>query len=331
MKKIIYIILIISIFLVGCKNNEVKEKANETSNKIKSEESKKTSSENVVKNKVNIDIENTVSKLCSDEIGVRSVGEKGNENATKYVESLIKDIGLDYVFDNTYLNEFVFKDIEIGGKEKNTNINNIVGKIKGDNSKNAIVVTAHFDAYQKNVLDNASGVGTVLKIANTMKNDLGDKKLKQDLIFCMTNAELNGFRGSENFINDIKDKYDKIYNVNVDCIGLKTYGPLALKNISKIDESEKLYLSIKNVLSESDIEFVEEISSEKIKKLLKNGLGASDYIAFEHAGYPNIHIAQSKLESLNDRTNDGVETLDYDYLNKLAKTMSTWLEDFEIK
>lgn len=331
MRKIIYIILIISIFLVGCKNNEVKEKANETSNKTKTEEAKETSSENVVKNKVNIDIENTVSKLCSDEIGVRSVGEKGNENATKYVESLIKDIGLEYVFDNTYLNEFVFKDIEIGGKEKNTNINNIVGKIKGDNSKNAIVVTAHFDAYQKNVLDNASGVGTVLKIANTMKNDLGDKKLKQDLIFCMTNAELKGFMGSQNFIDDIKDKYDKIYNVNVDCIGLKTYGPLALKNISKIDESEKLYLSIKNVLSESDIEFVEEISSEKIKKMLKDGLGASDYISFEHAGYPNIHIAQSKLESLDDRTNDGVETLDYDYLNKLAKTMSTWLEDFEIK
>ena len=52
----------------------------------------------------------------------------------------------------------------------------------------------------------------------------------------MTNAEMAQFIGSQNFVEDIIPIYDDIYNINIDCVGAKSAGPLALKNISRIEE-----------------------------------------------------------------------------------------------
>lgn len=332
MRSGICIFLIISILLIGCTSNKTNNNIGKQINnkEIENKNIKELDKENI-NNKNIVDIEQTVADICSDKIGKRMIDDDGNKKATEYIEKVFQSLNLEYVFENTYLNNFDFKDIEIGGKERIINISNVVGKINGSNKKNAIVITAHFDAYEKSVLDNASGVGTVLKIAENIKHDLKNNSLKQDLIFCMTNAEMKGFIGSQNFINDINGKYEKIYNVNIDCIGLKEGGPLALKNISKIEASENLYSSIKDVLNKNNIEFVDDISSKKVKKLLEAGYGISDYISFEEKNYPNIHIAQSNMGSLNDRVKEGVETLDYTYLNELAKAISIWIQDFEIK
>ena len=61
----------------------------------------------------------------------------------------------------------------------------------------------------------------------------------------MTNAEMAQFIGSQNFVEDIIPIYDDIYNINIDCVGAKSAGPLALKNISRIEESSILYDSLK--------------------------------------------------------------------------------------
>ena len=162
----------------------------------------------------------------------REIGKYGNDLVTKYINNLFGYIELDKVFNDSYLTEF---------KENNFSINNVVGKISGKNNSTAIVFTAHFDAWFNGALDNASGVATVLEIANKLKIASQEAQLNYDVIFCMTNGEMSMFAGSRKFVRDINPMYSKIYNINIDCVGVKKAGPLALKNISKVEDSKKLY------------------------------------------------------------------------------------------
>lgn len=322
--KIICLSLIIAMSssLIACDSNKDSQIKNDENNTTKEE---LNINENKVKEEHNIDIEKIVVKLSSNEIKSRGFKDDGNKLAVDYINNVFSDMNLETVFDSSYLHQFTFenKDATEDGKLINEEIklNNIVAKVSGKNNKKAIVITAHIDSFGKGVLDNASGVGTALKIADILKNDIPN----YDVIFCITNAELQGFIGSKYFINDIKSKYDNLYNVNIDCIGLKTGGPIALKNISKVEESEKLYSSLKNQFTQDGIEFEDIISTDKLKMALENNLGVSDYFSFEEEKIPNIHIAQSGIAPLPEKENDGPETLDYNNLNKISKGIAKWI------
>ncbi|GAA0126641.1 hypothetical protein UT300019_25440 [Clostridium sp. CTA-19] len=325
--KLLFLVLtlIISFTLIGCGVD--KEKNTNTKNK--------ETSVSINKKESYVDVEGVVEYICSDEIGYKSVEDKGNELAVKYINNLFSNMNLEYVFGESYLHEFIYKNKGYSANgnliDEQIELNNIVGKISGKDNKKAIVITAHIDSFGKGVLDNASGVAVALKMADILKNNSKNNLPDQDIIFCITNAEMQLFVGSENFVNDIKEKYESLCNVNIDCIGLKTGGPLALKNISNISESEKLYESLKKNLTESNIEFSDIVSSEKVEMTMKMNSGVSDYVSFEKLGIPNIHISQSEMGSLPDKQNAGLEILDYQYLNKFAIAMVEWLQDFQIK
>ncbi|NEU04302.1 M28 family metallopeptidase [Clostridium senegalense] len=323
----LFLVILISSTLIACGDN--KSNANISNKKI----DKEITAKEVIKEN-NIDTLDIVNKLCSNEIQNRYFEEEGNRLAVEYINNLFSELKLEYVFETSYLHEFILenKGYKTDGKmiSEEVPLNNIVGKISGKNNKTAIIITAHIDSFGKGVLDNASGVSVTLKIADILKNSLKDNLPNYDIIFCITNAEMQGFIGSEKFVNDIKDKYEKLYNANIDCIGLKTGGPLALKNISNINESEKLYKSLKEKLKESNIEFSDVVSSEKVNKAIEVNYGVSDYFSFEKLGIPNIHISQSNIAPLPEKQDDGVETLDYENLNKLSEGIASWISEIKL-
>ena len=267
--------------------------------------------------------EEIINYLCSETINDRAIGTEGNKLVTKYIENLFKDLELNPVFSDSFLNNFYYES-------ENLNLSNVVGKLNGTNNKKAIIITSHFDAWCNGALDNASGVATTFRIINKLKKDINTIPLKYDVIFVMTNAEMAQFIGSQNFVEDIIPIYDDIYNINIDCVGAKSAGPLALKNISRIEDSSILYDSLKETLKENNIEYSDTFSTDKVEYFYNNNSGVSDYFSFEKNGIPNIHIAQQGISDLILNDNDNHENLDFNKIDILGDTLAKFIQQINL-
>lgn len=276
--------------------------------------------------KVNNNIPNTeeiINYLCSETINDRAIGTEGNKLVTTYIENLFKALELNPVFSDSFLNNFYYES-------ENLNLSNVAGKLNGTNNNKAIIITSHFDAWCNGALDNASGVATTFRIINKLKNDINTIPLKYDVIFVMTNAEMAQFIGSQNFVEDIIPIYDDIYNINIDCVGAKSAGPLAIKNISRIEESSILYDSLKEILKENNIEYSDTFSTDKVEYFYNNNSGVSDYFSFEKNGIPNIHIAQQGISDLILNDNDNPENLDFNKIDILGDTLAKFIQQINL-
>ena len=276
--------------------------------------------------KVNNNIPNTeeiINYLCSETINDRAIGTEGNKLVTTYIENLFKALELNPVFSDSFLNNFYYES-------ENLNLSNVAGKLNGTNNNKAIIITSHFDAWCNGALDNASGVATTFRIINKLKNDINTIPLKYDVIFVMTNAEMAQFIGSQNFVEDIIPIYDDIYSINIDCVGAKSAGPLALKNISRIEESSILYDSLKEILKENNIEYSDTFSTDKVEYFYNNNSGVSDYFSFEKNGIPNIHIAQQGISDLILNDNDNPENLDFNKIDILGDTLAKFIQQINL-
>lgn len=276
--------------------------------------------------KVNNNIPNTeeiINYLCSETINDRAIGTEGNKLVTTYIENLFKALELNPVFSDSFLNNFYYES-------ENLNLSNVAGKLNGTNNNKAIIITSHFDAWCNGALDNASGVATTFRIINKLKNDINTIPLKYDVIFVMTNAEMAQFIGSQNFVEDIIPIYDDIYNINIDCVGAKSAGPLALKNISRIEKSSILYDSLKEILKENNIEYSDTFSTDKVEYFYNNNSGVSDYFSFEKNGIPNIHIAQQGISDLILNDNDNPENLDFNKIDILGDTLAKFIQQINL-
>lgn len=267
--------------------------------------------------------EDIIKYLCSETISDRAIGTAGNTDVTKYLENLFKELELITVFSDSFLNNFYHES-------ENIKLSNVVGKLNGINNKKAIIVTSHFDAWCNGALDNASGVAANFKLITELRKDTSHIPLKYDVIFVMTNAEMSQFIGSQNFVEDILPMYSSIYNINIDCVGAKHGGPLALKNISRIESSALLYDPLKKVLKEHNIEYSDTFSSDKVEYCYKNNSGVSDYFSFERKGIPNIHIAQQGISNLILNDNDDPENLDFNKIDALGDALAKFIQQVNL-
>lgn len=274
-----------------------------------------------------------VNTLSSNDFEGRFVGSKGNEKAGQYISKIFKDIGLEPLLGDNYYDSYSQEISKQYGKvesfesyKENTKVstvNNVVGVIKGKDSKKAVVVSAHFDHLGyvdgkiiRGALDNASGVSALIKIANTLQQKSKGKPFEEDIVFCAFNGEEEGLAGSRAFVEDIKSKklYDSIYNINIDSIGAKDGGKLALKNTSKV--SDRLYDAVKTTLKNDNIEFA-DIKVE----------GAGDHLSFENAGIANVFFVQEGIEKLVHKPTDTPDILDYNQIDKIANSISDFIQE----
>lgn len=269
--------------------------------------------------------EEVVATLCSDEFQGRLTGSNGNEKAGEYIEKTFKNIGLDPFFDGSYYENYSQEVIGTYGGDgsdiKVEKVNNVVGIIKGRKRGNAVVMSAHFDhlgyvngTIIRGALDNSSGVSALIKIAHILKEKSKEKPFDTDIIFCAFNGEENVLMGSGAFVKDIKSKsvYSYLYNINIDCIGAKEGGKLALKNKSKI--SSKLYEAMRTTMKKHNIEFADV-----------GVLGLSDHLSFESAGIPNVFIVEENIKKLVHKPTDTPDILDYGEIDKIANAISDFI------
>ena len=257
-------------------------------------------------------IEDIITTLATEEYSPREILTEENDKTTKYLEDIFAELGLETVFEDSYRQKII----------RGLDLYNIVGKVSGENNKEAIVITAHFDAYSGS-LDNSSGVAVAIEIAEKLIDDIPNK----DVIFSLVNGEERDLKGSEALVPALIPMYQKIYNINIDCVGSKKAGALALKNISRVEDSSELYDSIKERFTEDKVDFEDSISSEKVKYYMQTGDGVSDYVHFEQNNLPNIHISQQGIDGLTEDM-AGPESINFKNLKKLADSLSKFVVEF---
>lgn len=317
-KKILLIlsISIILLSLISCNKNNIEQ-----------DESKVISDNNVKEESIDekFTVGEVVEYLCSEEVDDREYNKEGNKKAAEYIDELYKQLNLEFVFGKSYLDNFLYEDI---------NLSNVIGKISGKDNSTAIILTAHFDAWFNGAVDNASGVATVLEIAKLLKDTSKREALNYDVIFLMTNGEMALFSGSRDFVTKLEQlQYQSVFNINIDCVGMKdsyNSNPLGLKNLSKISESQILYSGIKEIFNNNDIEFVDDYPTEKAKMAFEQNMGVSDYFSFEENGYANIHICQQGISEFILKEKDTPELIDYKKIEKLADMLSLYIKNIEL-
>ncbi|WP_294628063.1 M20/M25/M40 family metallo-hydrolase [uncultured Bacteroides sp.] len=169
--------------------------------------------------------EATVRFLASDELQGREAGFHGSFAASEYIASLLQWMGVQP------LNDSYFQPFEAYRKERQQkgrlevhpdsiaklkqevhqklSMRNVLGMIPGKNSKEYVIVGAHFDhlgidpaldgdQIYNGADDNASGVSAVLQIARAFV--VGGKQPERNVIFAFWDGEEKGLLGSKYFV-----------------------------------------------------------------------------------------------------------------------------------
>jgi hypothetical protein len=106
----------------------------------------------------------------------------------------------------------------------------VIGRIRGKNPANSVVISAHFDhkgsggaAYFPGAFDNASGTAALLYIAEQLKIISNEQLFDFDIVIAFFNGEEHMYNGrplgSQFFVPTVKEDYENVWNINIDCIG----------------------------------------------------------------------------------------------------------------
>lgn len=192
---------------------------------------------------------------------------------------------------------------------------NVIGIIKGQDNENALVISAHFDHVGvaggevfNGGLDNSSGVATILNVSKILKEYSKNNEFKNDIIICAFNGEESGLQGSRVFVDEIKDRYKRIVNINIDCIGGQNSNELnvvSLENSSDFNDDVVQYLEKEGYICYS------------------NSL-SSDHEAFKEKNMLSVSIIQNDLELIHT-TKDTVEKLDYKFIDNFSKKIANYV------
>lgn len=196
--------------------------------------------------------------------------------------------------------------------EKKT-ISNIVGVIKGSNSKlPPLVLTAHYDHLgtdglentYNGALDNASGTSFMLELQRSLSTYA---KPKRDIIFVALNAEEFGLLGSKNFAETNKDKLEGAEVINFDMIGSDNYPITFMLGEKAKDKESELLKSVEKLSKKHDTPYeVEYKNSSDHASFTNVGL---DALSFCHSDMTKIHTPNDKSEFINADAIDSVYTI----------------------
>jgi len=167
-------------------------------------------------------------------------------------------------------------------------------------------------------IDNSSGSTVLLDVAKRLKKASEENKFDMDIVFVAFNGEESGLLGSKAFVSDIKNKYDELYNLNIDCVGKKNGGTIALG--TDYEGNSELMEAVKGELESHNINFVEEY------------YGLSDHGSFNQNDFCGITIGENNLLGKDlpftiHSNKDNVDVIDFEFLGKI----SDLVYDFAIK
>jgi len=184
--------------------------------------------------------------LASDAVEGREAGRHGGRVAGEYVKSVLQDMGLKPLNEDSYFQPFeaysperqkrvrfsvhpdsIQKYSQLPAHRK-LELRNVLGYIEGKNKNEYVVMGAHYDHLGMDEVldgdkiyngadDNASGVSAVLQIAKAFL--ASGEKPERTIIFALWDAEELGLLGSEYFMQTCPFASDIKGYVNFDMIG----------------------------------------------------------------------------------------------------------------
>ncbi len=205
-----FIIALISIVFVNCKQSNNAQQQDEKEKIIVLEKTKAS------------EVEAIMNFLASDELNGRDTGSEGLEKAAQFVEKEFKEYGIAPYFE-TYRNTFDAKGVETY---------NIVGYLKGTDTSlenEFIIIGAHIDHIGTATMvgddiianganDNAAGSTAVISLAKQFSKS---KSNKRSILFVLFGAEERGLLGSAHLAKVLKEKNMDLYAmVNFEMIGV---------------------------------------------------------------------------------------------------------------
>jgi Zn-dependent M28 family amino/carboxypeptidase len=245
-------------------------------------------------------------------------------NAAKdYIETILKDLGLEYTLQN----------YQYSGKT----FSNIIVTLEGQKEpKEIFIIGAHYDTVfgTPGADDNASAVAALLELCRLLKDYQPSKTLK--LIFFVLEeppAFNTKYMGSYVYAKTAKDNKEKIYGmISLEMLGYyndkkgaQIY-PLPLMSLfySKVPnfiavvgdlKSRKLVKKLANSIKKSCAVPVETLSTVKFVP----GVDLSDHGPFWKMGYPAVMITDTAFyrnPNYHSRS-DTIDTLDFDKMAEL--------------
>lgn len=342
-------VLVLSLLLSGCKDNSKTGIVNDNSidNEVKIEDVINDNVENqedetvVFKDGANayeLNVEGIMDQLTCDDYLSRKIGTEENIKAMKFVKNYFEAIGLAPFNDGDYYHDIrgVRGDfLSQLGVASDSEVKNVIGVIKGEDSDNAVVISAHFDHITLNdgqntklqgAVDNASGVSTLLESAKDLAEYYKDKKPAHDIIFAAFNAEEIGLIGSMAFVQDFQNNYDRWYNINIDCIGIKGEAGLAVKN--DIEVSQELYNDFINILDKNHVNY------EMVPYAMNDEgrvVGTSDNAVFSKYNNAALVIGQSGISDIVHTEEDNMDIIDVELIKEIKDALVEFIIESDSK
>lgn len=192
--------------------------------------------------------------------------------------------------------------------------NNIVGYLPGENSKECIVISAHYDGddNQTAALDNAGGTYTLVKIAETLSKPDNARKLEKDIIIAALDGEEQGLIGSGYLAREIKKRYKKAEVINLDCVGIKDSDSYMV-----VGDSTRFGALVDSLY--------EQLKAFDFGTVSANSLYTSDHLSFEWQGIPAVTIGEKNVSGIIHTGNDTAQNVDTAELDRLAEVLCSYI------
>ncbi len=273
----------------------------------------------------------SIKYLASRELKGRGLGTKELDQAADYIATQFKNAGLKPLFKDSYYQEFThhFKD------KGTLKLKNIVGVIEGSDPKlknNPIVVSAHYDhlgfgwpdvhsgdegKIHYGADDNASGVATIIELAQTMGKSV---KPKRTIIFLACSGEEAGLIGSRYFVEHRKNyiKGEIFADLNIDTDGSLFDKKILVLNANTAKEWKFIFMGT---------DYTTGVKSQVVEKQLD----ASDQVAFIENQIPAVQLFTGATNNYH-RPTDTFDKIDGKGLVKVAtvaKEVLVYLADRE--
>ena len=259
-----------------------------------------------------------INLLASDSLSGREVGTEGERQAADYLQSRMKEIGLQPKGTDGYYQTFFVKEssnphaeAEVGAKQDTVGITgyNVLGYLDNPGDK-IIVIGAHFDhlgmggmssmergteAVHNGADDNASGTAALLHLATKLKA----MNLQHDVLFFAISGEERGLWGSNYYTKNPTIDLSKVnFMINMDMVG-------------RLDEERGLAVYGTGTAPEwSDL--VDKVNTDSLKIVKKeSGKGPSDHTSFYLKDIPVLHFFTGQHSDYH-RPSDDADKINFD-------------------
>ena len=260
--------------------------------------------------------------LSADSLEGRNTNTLGNEKARNYIINRLQKIGVS-AYVPGYIQGFEFEN----RKKDSISAKNILGYIQGFNSKDYIVLSAHYDHLGmkdstevfNGADDNASGVAALLLLADYFQQN----QPNNNILFAFFDAEEMGLQGSKYFMQSVVVDSSLIkLNVNLDMVG-------------RGDKNELYAVGtyftpfLKTLIDNAAVnQAIKVLYGRDVPKKRPNWVNSSDHAPFHQAGIPFVYFGVDDHADYHKVT-DTADKINPDFYLGAVKIIKKAVENFD--